>query len=200
MPSSRPPRPLRTDAKLNYDQILVAADSAFARHGASASLEEIARQAGVGSTTLYRHFPTRRALLEAVFHDRVEVLCAKARELADDPDPGLALITWLRTLNTYASTSRGLAATLLQDRHGDSGMEPDDSCQAQITAAGAELLERARAAGAVRPALRIGDLIALVNAISLATEHSPDTDEADRLLDVAIDGIRPRGDTERMPA
>jgi AcrR family transcriptional regulator len=196
VPSSRHPRPLRTDAQLNYDRILVAADSAFAQHGADASLEEIARQAGVGSATLHRRFPTRRALLEAVFHDRVEALCAKARELADGPDPGLALITWLRALNTYASASRGLAATLLQDRRVGSRLEQDDNCQAKITAAGGELLERARAAGMVRPGLRIGDLISLVNGISLATGHGPDADEADRLLNVAIDGIRPHGDGE----
>jgi AcrR family transcriptional regulator len=194
VPTARPARPLRTDAQLNYQRILLAADSAFAQHGAGASLEEIARQAGVGSATLHRRFPTRQSLLEAVFHDRVDALCAKARELADGPDPALALITWLRALNAYASASRGLAATLLRSRHEAGLPERDDSCEANIAAAGGELLERARAAGTVRPDLRINDLIALVNAISLATEHTPDPDEADRLLDVAIDGIRRKGE------
>ena len=161
---------------------------------------EIARRAGVGSATLHRRFPTRQALLEAVFHDRVEALCATAHELAGRLDPGPALTTWLRALNTYASTSRGLAATLLHDRHGADRSEQDDSCEAKIATAGGELLERARTAGAVRPDLRIDDLLALVNAISLATEHRPDTDEADRLLDVAINGIHPHRDAGRTPA
>ena len=91
-------KPKRADARRNFDQIVAAAEAEIARHGADASLEEIARRAGVGSATLHRHFPSRQALLEAVFHDRVEVLCVQARELAGHPDPGAALGEWLRAV------------------------------------------------------------------------------------------------------
>jgi AcrR family transcriptional regulator len=89
-------RPMRADAQRNYDRILAAAGAAIARDGADASLEKIARRAGVGSATLHRHFPSRQALLEAVFRAKVEALCHKARSLTTDPDPGVALVTWLR--------------------------------------------------------------------------------------------------------
>ncbi len=189
MSDATSPRPLRADARRNYDRILAVAHEAFARDGADASLEEIARRAGVGSATLHRHFPSRRALLEVVFHDRVEALCATAHELAEDDDPGQALITWLRALGVYASSTRGLAASLLQSTR-DAELRTSDSCQAMITDAGSTLLDRARGAGAVRSGVSIGDLLTLVNAISLVTERNADEAEAHRLLDIAIDGIR----------
>jgi AcrR family transcriptional regulator len=192
---------MRADARRNYERILAAAAEAVARDGAEASLEEIARRAGVGSATLHRHFPTRTALLEVVFHDRVEVLCAQAVALAAAADAGEALVTWLRALGAYASTTRGLPASLL--RSADS-----DSCHAMLTQSAGELLRRAQAAGAVRPGVSVDDLIALVVAISLAAEggppaaadHGPPAGAergpkpgagADRLLLLAIDGIRP---------
>ncbi|MYV55588.1 helix-turn-helix domain-containing protein, partial [Streptomyces sp. SID3212] len=82
----------RADARRNYERILAEAEKEVAAHGADASLEQIARTAGVGSATVRRHFPGRRALLEAVFHERIEVLCARARELADAPDARAALL------------------------------------------------------------------------------------------------------------
>lgn len=183
---------MRADARRNYDRILVAAEVAIARHGADASLEEIARQAGVGSATLHRHFPSRRALLEAVFHDRVDALCARARELAGDTEPGPALVVWLRAVGAYVATTRGLAASLLDGAHDGGPPQSDACCYAVIANAGDELLRRAREADAVRPGVSIDDLLALVNAISLAAEHGPGgTAEADRLLALAIDGIRP---------
>jgi AcrR family transcriptional regulator len=183
---------LRADARRNYDGILVAATAAFAQHGADASLEEIARQAGVGSATLHRHFPSRQVLLEAVFHDHVETLCAQARELAREHDPGPAFITWLRALAAHTSASRGLAASLLHATPETCPPERGPGCHELISEAGGELLETARRAGAVRPQVSIEDLLTLVNAISLATEHTGDPDEATRLLDIAIDGIHPR--------
>lgn len=184
-------RPMRADARRNYDRILAAAEVAFARDGANASLEEIARQAGVGSATLHRHFPSRRALLDAVFHDRVEALCAQARELAWDAEPGSALVAWLRAVGAYSAATRGLAASLLPDvRDGDPPQS--DTCSAMLIDAGSELVQRAREAGAVRPEVSITDLLTLVNAISLATEQVPNgTAEADRLLVLALDGISP---------
>jgi AcrR family transcriptional regulator len=183
-------RPVRADARRNYDRILVAAEAAIAQHGADASLEEIARQAGVGSATLHRHFASRRALLEAVFHDRVEALCAQARALAGDAEPGSALVVWLRAVGAYIAATRGLAASMLREDL-DSEAVQGDTCSAMLAGAGDELLRRARDAGAVRPTVSIIDLLTLVNAISLATEQDPDgVAEADRLLTLAIDGIR----------
>jgi AcrR family transcriptional regulator len=185
-------RPKRADARRNYDQILSAAEAEIARHGADASLEEIARRAGVGSATLHRHFPSRQTLLEAVFHDRVEVLCARAGELAERPDPAEALADWLRAVAVYGATTRGLARSLL-----DGGREParsaGRSCEAMLVEAGEGLIRRAHGTGAVRPEVSIVDLLTLVNAVSLATEGSADAAaEATRLIDLALDGIRPR--------
>ncbi|WP_117198576.1 TetR/AcrR family transcriptional regulator [Nocardiopsis sp. TNDT3] len=186
-------RPLRADARRNYERIVAVAEEVFAAHGVDASLEEIARRAGVGSATLHRHFPSRRRLLEVVFHDRVEALCAGAREHARTSGPGPALFAWLRDLHAYAEASRGLAASLLRDGRDADLLERDDGCAAMITAAAGELLERARRARAVRPGVRAEDLVALVSAISLATEDHPDGARAGRLLDIAIAGVRPQG-------
>src|SRR5215472_6078720 len=93
------PRPMRADAQRNYARLLSAAMAAFTEHGADdTSLEEIARRAGVGIGTLYRHFPTRQALLEAVYRDQVEALRARADDLTGSDDPGEALAAWLRAL------------------------------------------------------------------------------------------------------
>ena len=184
--------PRRADARRNRAAIIAAAEDEVAHRGADASLEEIARRAGIGSATLHRHFPSRQALLEAVFHDRVEVLCARAQELTDSPDAGLALALWLRAVAVYGATTRGLARSLL-----DGGREPgppsDSTCEAMLVDAGGELLRLAADAGAVRPQVSITDLLTLVNAISLATEGSVDAaGEAARLLDLTLEGVRPR--------
>ncbi|CAM5332138.1 MULTISPECIES: TetR/AcrR family transcriptional regulator [Streptomyces] len=191
MTESARQRPLRVDARRNYERIVAAAQEMFAADGVGASLEEIARRAGVGSATLHRHFPSRRSLLEVVFHDRVEALCSRAREHAAHSSPGDALLAWLRDLNTYAAASRGLAASLLHDGRDADLLHHNESCRAAITAAAAELLHRAQQAGTVRPDVRAEDLLALVNAISLVTEQHDDDAQANRLLDIAIDGIRP---------
>ncbi|GAB2597621.1 TetR family transcriptional regulator [Paractinoplanes abujensis] len=181
---------MRADARRNYEQILAAAEAEVARAGAEASLEEIARRAGVGSATLHRHFPSRQALLEAVFHDRVAALSAQAHELAAAPgDIGQALTGWLRSLASYGAVTRGLAKSLL----GGVQNPTASTCEAMLVEAGEELLRPAQAAGAVRPEVTIIDLLTLVNAVSLATEGSPDADaEAARLVTLALDGVRPR--------
>ena len=182
-------RPLRADARRNYARIVAAAEEAFAAHGAAASLEEIARRAGVGSATLHRHFPSRRSLLEVVSRDRVEAVCASAREHARTSEPGAALFSWLRELTAYAVTSRGLASPLLRDGR-DADMLEDGGCGAILTATAGELLDRAQQVDAVRPDVRAEDLVAFVNAISLAVEGRDDGVQADRLLDIAIAGVR----------
>lgn len=180
-------RPLRADARRNYDRILAAAGAEVARSGAGASLEEIARQAGVGSATLHRHFPSRQALLEALFHDKVEALCVQARDLASTDDPGAALATWLRAVAVYGATTRGLAASLIA---GPPDPPSGTGCGTMLLDAGEELLRSARAAGAVRPEATMIDLLTLVNAVSLVTEGQANAaDEAARLVSLAIDGV-----------
>ncbi|MFI6599152.1 TetR/AcrR family transcriptional regulator [Nonomuraea sp. NPDC050536] len=183
-----PPRQrMRADARRNVDQIVAAAGALIAEHGADASLEEVARRAGVGSATLHRHFPSRQALLEAVFKDRVEALCAKADDLLADPEPGEALLTWLRAVGAHAVANRGLGASLM--RGGDPTL--GSTCHDMIINAGDALLARARTAAAVRPEIAITQLLKLVSAIALATEQDPDGPaEADRLLAIAIEGVR----------
>ncbi|MBL7502719.1 TetR/AcrR family transcriptional regulator [Frankia sp. CNm7] len=182
---------MRADARRNYDRILDAAGSAIAQHGAEASLEDIARRAGVGSATLHRHFPSRQTLLEAVFRDRVQTLCATARDLAADLDPERALVAWLRAVAVHIASNRGLAASLM---HGARDPARDTTCHALVVSAGDALLANARRAGAVRPDVAIIDLLKLANAVGLATEQEADgAAEAERLLMLSIDGVRPRG-------
>ncbi|MFG3001868.1 TetR/AcrR family transcriptional regulator [Streptomyces sp. NPDC048340] len=186
------PRPMRADARRNYDRIVAAAESLVAEHGAEASLEEIARHAGVGSATLHRHFPSRQLLLEAVFKGRVNALCATARDLLSDPDPGGALVSWLRAVCAHAVANRGLGVAVM---HGTRDGDPTlgSTCHAMITSVGHELLDRARHVNAVRPDVTITQLLKLVGAIASATEEDPDGPvEADRLLGLAIDGVRAR--------
>ena len=193
-PDSRttsPTRPMRADARRNYDRILAAAAEAIAEHGAEASLEEIARRAGVGSATLHRHFPSRQLLLEAVFRDKVEALCAIAADLGTDSDPGHALATWLGAVARHAVSNRGLAASLMRGAH-DGDPTFGGTCHTMIIDAGAGLLARARHANVVRPDVSITDLLKLVNAICLAVEQEPDSAaQADRLLTLALTGVHP---------
>ncbi|MFF5097100.1 MULTISPECIES: TetR/AcrR family transcriptional regulator [Actinosynnema] len=180
-------RRLRADAQRNVDRIVAAAQEVFRRDGAGASLEEIARRAGVGSATLHRHFPGRQVLLEAVFSDRMGALCARADEHAAGLAPGDALVAWLRDFVEYASTSRGLVAALLPEPE-DCGRQ--DGCGGRITSALEGLLRRAQEAGAVRDGVRGDDVLAMVNGISLVTELRGDDGQAERLLELAIDGMR----------
>src|SRR5580704_12526653 len=106
-------RPMRADARRNSELLLARAAEAFAERGADdVSLEEIARRAGVGIGTLYRHFPTRQSLLEAVFRDQVDVLARQATELREAPSPAAALEAWLRVMLAFGRTKRSLNATL----------------------------------------------------------------------------------------
>jgi hypothetical protein len=124
----------------------------------------------------------------------VETLCARARDLAADPDPGPALVTWLRAVGAHAASNRGLAASLIRGTRDDGDPTLGATCHTMILNAGGGLLIRARQAHAVRPDVTITDLLKLVSAISLAAEQEPDgAAEADRLLTLAIDGVRPRG-------
>ena len=179
----------RADAVRNRARIVETASQVFAVRGADASLEEIARGAGVGIGTLYRHFPTRDDLVEAVFHDRIDELEALADELLASDAPGDALATWLHAQLDQAATCRGLAAeamlTMLAHRDAPSPCE-------SMRQAGAALLARAQAAGEVRDGVDIDDLVRMVQAVTLAAEESDDPDTAERLFGFVLDGVRAR--------
>ncbi|MGW1889593.1 TetR/AcrR family transcriptional regulator [Streptomyces sp. NPDC002004] len=181
---------MRADARRNYERLLAEARTAFAEHGADASLEDVARRAGVGIGTLYRHFPNRHALLSAVFDDAVSDLLARARSLLEDPQPCAALVSWLRSIISHAGEYRGLSRALMSATH-DKGSALA-RCSTPMREAGAALLARAQAAGAVRGDVSIADLLQLTNAIALAAEETPDDPElADRLLTLTLRGLKP---------
>jgi AcrR family transcriptional regulator len=180
----------RADARRNYARILAVAEREVAAHGADASLERIARLAGVGSATVRRHFPGRRALLQAVFGERIESLCAHAEALAGAADARAALLEWLGALTDYCASARGMGEALAQDGPADS---PHESVCAVVLGRGLEpLLRRAAQAGAVAPDVTAADLLSLVTGIALATEGRPEAAaEARRLLDLTVRGVSP---------
>ena len=181
-------RPQRADARRNAESVLVAAHEVFGEQGADASLEEIARRAGVGIGTLYRHFPTRDVLVQSVMQEELDALEARAAELLESDDPADALASWLREHLAAASVCRGLGASAMIKMldHEDDALP----CEA-MRRAGAALVARAQEAGAVRADVDIDDLMRLVNAIGLATEDAPNgAVQAEHLLAVVIDGIR----------
>ena len=184
-----PARRLRADAVRNRARIVETAREVFAIRGADASLEEIARGAGVGIGTLYRHFPTRDDLVEAVFHDRIDELEALADELLTSDTPGEALATWLHAQLDQAASCCGLAAEamLTMLAHGDT----PSPCES-MRQAGAALLARAQAAGEVREGVDIDDLVRMVQAVTLAAEESDDPGTAERLFGFVLDGVRAR--------
>ncbi|APY86693.1 TetR family transcriptional regulator [Streptomyces alfalfae] len=182
-------RAQRADARRNYDRLLGEARAAFAEHGTGTSLEDVARRAGVGIGTLYRHFPNRHALMSAVWEDAVCDLLARSHALLDDPHPCSALVTWLRAIVTHAGEYRGLSSALMAASHDDTSALA--RCSRPMREAGAALLARAQEAGSVRPDVSISDLLQLTNAISLAAEETPDDPElADRLLTLTLRGLR----------
>jgi AcrR family transcriptional regulator len=183
-------RPQRADARRNVELLLAAAREAFATEGPNAPLDDIARAAGVGSGTLYRHFPTRLALIEAVYRDNVERLCDEGARLAATEPPADALVDWLRGFVRVVSQKRGLAAALTAD-----GRESELFAQthAMINATGGELLDNAKAAGAVRDDVDLADLLKIAKAFAYAGETSPEGGAlAERLLALSMDGLRPR--------
>ncbi|MFD7756154.1 TetR/AcrR family transcriptional regulator [Streptomyces sp. NBC_01717] len=174
-------RPRRADARRNYDALLLAAREAFAAHGADASLEDIARRAGVGIGTLYRNFPSRTELFEAVYADEVHALCRVADEVAAEP-PWQALTTWLRRFVDYMATKRAIREAM------DTQSAVFTSCRASMYEAGAPLLTRAQTAGEARTDMTFDDLIRMVAGITGATY--PEPDQRDHILKIALDGVR----------
>jgi AcrR family transcriptional regulator len=198
--AERPPqtlleRPKRADARRNYEKVLAAARDAFAEGGESTALEEIARRAGVGIGTLYRHFPTRQALVEALYLDEVEEVCRSASELGGG-DPWEALNRWFERFIAYIATKQALAHELLNYLDYDASLFRD--CRAQLFAAGEPLLERAQDAGVVRPDVNIAQVIQMV--IGIAKTPASEPAEIEHLVRVALDGLRYQPGAAGAPA
>ncbi|WP_345751748.1 TetR/AcrR family transcriptional regulator [Microbacterium rhizophilus] len=176
-------RPQRADARRNFDALLAAARDAFAEHGTEASLEDIARRAGVGIGTLYRNFPTRDALIEAVYVAEVEKLVTSAQEaMALEPWP--ALEHWIQSFIGYIGTKRVLIESL--NRESDVLV----SCRGAMYGAGAPLVSRAQDAGVMRTDVEIEDVVRLMSGV--AGVAFPDEDQRRRVTGLALDGLRAR--------
>jgi AcrR family transcriptional regulator len=165
--------------------LVTAASAVIAESGVGASLEEIARRAGVGSATLHRHFPTRAGLLEAVLRDRVQALCASAADLLTAANPGAALVTWLHEIVAHAADVRGFGPALVGYE-----LDPDFAPHAMIRQAAQQLLTRAQRQGSVAPALSVDDLLQLANGIALGVESLPNAAQrGDTLIGLVANGL-----------
>lgn len=181
------PRPMRADARRNYERILVVAREAFVEHGAATSLDDIARRAGVGPGTLYRHFPTRSALVDRLFRDYVGEICAEAYLLAETEPPFEALAKWLRRMALGMATNQCLKEATVAENLDLT------SCRDMYYEAGGLLLKRAQENGAVRTGIDLPDIFKLVHGTGMGAETSPDpVGQIDRLLPIVLDGLRAR--------
>jgi AcrR family transcriptional regulator len=182
---SAPRRARRADASANARSLVAAARELFDEHGTEVALDVIARRAGVGNATLYRHFPTRADLLVAVYADEAAALCRRGAELLHGPSAGDALFDWLDDLLGHMAGMRALvpAATGGPD---DGHTELFRRSHASLTSTAEDLLERAKAAGAVHPDLAVADVLALTGAAAIAAGG---TDHARRLLRVMRRGL-----------
>ncbi len=174
-------RPQRADARRNFDALLAAARDAFAADGIGASLEDIARRAGVGIGTLYRNFPTRDVLIEAVYVAEVEKLIEASDEVADLP-PWEGLEEWLHRFIDYIGTKRALVDGINRES------PVLDSCRIAMYQAGEPVLRRAQAAGVARADTTIEDVVRLVAGV--AAVAFPDAEQRERVLSLAIDAVR----------
>ncbi len=168
--------------------LLSAASAALEKFGYEGlSLRSLAAEAGVSTGAPYRHFPSREALITAVFQDSIDTACARADELLASPDPDEALLVWLREQMDQASACRGLAAEAMIMMLDTPGAQVCDA----MRASGAALLARAQELGHARASTDIDDLVRLVSAIGIATEGAPDREiQADRLFTLVMDGVR----------
>ncbi|HYK70288.1 MAG TPA: helix-turn-helix domain-containing protein [Streptosporangiaceae bacterium] len=188
-----PAPPKRADARRNYERLLSAATAAFAEHGADdVSLEEIARRAGVGIGTLYRHFPARQALLEAVYRDQVDGLDAVGAKLMTAESPGAALGDWLRAFVAFGRTKHNLSAALVSTIGRDAALISE--CSMILRRRTEELLHRAQDAGEARQSVQATDILPLVHGLIMATKTAPaDPDQQERLISLVIGGLRSDG-------
>lgn len=180
-------RTLRADARRNRERLVAAGREAFSVHGVDAPMDEVARRAGVGPGTLYRHFPTREALLLAVYRSDVDTIAERARALAAELPPMEALEAWFREQLAYISDRRGVGAAIKKMLISET--ETLDYCRDTMRGAAGLLLARAQEAGVVRDDLEPPTVLRLVHAVGVASETAPE--QAHVMLAVVLDGLRP---------
>jgi AcrR family transcriptional regulator len=189
MPANQFPAPARrADAERNRDKILAAARTAFADPDAEVSMAEISRRAGVGMATLYRNFPGRQELLEALYTDEVDAVCTAA-ETTDGETPGAALAAWLHRFFAFTTSKRHIAAELLKQTDRSNPLFKNN--RTRVIAAGRPLLAAAQHTGEVRDDLTLEQVLDMI--VAIATIHG-DTGYTGPILQAALDGLRPRAD------
>ena len=189
MMAGHDPRPMRADARRNYEQLVEQARIAFAEVGVDASLDEIARRAGVASGTLYRHFPTRLDLVETVLAEQIAELVDLGRGLLSAEDEFDALATWLRAAVMHGLTYRGLSAAVMNSA-ADREKGLVSTWHAEMFEVGAALLARARESGVIAGDTNDADVLRMIGAIAWAAQDSPDSSaQADRLLTLLLNGL-----------
>jgi len=182
-------RRLRADAQRNHDRILAAADAVLAVEGLSAPIDEVALRAGVGVGTVYRHFPTRETLYEAVVVARIERLIADALARATAVDAGDAFFGFLSSMVEQGAQNVALVDAL--SRAGYDVKAANAHVKARLVGALAELLARAQGAGAVRTDVTTEDVVGLMAASCIMTDREGGTAAARRRLEIIFDGLRP---------
>ncbi|MFC5863130.1 TetR/AcrR family transcriptional regulator [Acidicapsa dinghuensis] len=187
--SSQPARKPRTDALRNRERILEVAKGAFTRYGATTSLDDIAKQAGVGAGTLYRHFPTRDALIEAVYRSEVEKLAAAAHGFAATISPVEALRAWLLLFVDYVAAKHIIAPALNSVAGGPSKLY--EGSRSLVQGAIEELVKRAKKSGEVRRDVDASDLLRAVIGVSYVGAGGDWQQSARRLVDILVAGSRP---------
>ncbi|GIH91460.1 TetR/AcrR family transcriptional regulator [Planobispora siamensis] len=180
-------RPLRADALRNRARILQAAEAVFAEQGTSASTEDVARRAGVGIGTVFRHFPAKESLIEAVFTELMRRLADEADALVSAPDPGEALFALLARMVDMSAAKNAYADALAA-----AGVDMDEALaegRRELPRVLGILLTRAQEAGAVRPDIGVPELVTLMVGMSRAAETAP-PDVRSRTFQVVFDGLR----------
>ncbi|SEL81869.1 TetR/AcrR family transcriptional regulator [Streptacidiphilus jiangxiensis] len=184
------PRPLRADARRNRERLIEVAARAFGQDGPEVTLEAVAKEAGVGIGTLYRHFATREELVDAAYRSELAKLCDSAAELLDRMAPDAALRAWMDGFVAYMSTKRGMSDALRALVA--SGGDPFSHSRAMLTAAIGDLLWAGIAADVIRPDLEPEDVLFSLSGLSLAATTPEHRARMARLLDLLMDGFRHR--------
>ncbi len=182
-------RPLRADARRNRDHLVLVARDAFAATDDPVTLESIARQAGVGIGTLYRHFPTRESLVEAVYAAELDGVATSAGTLLAEFPPDVALRAWMERYAEFVATKRGMLDTL---RAGwASGRIATPSTRERVTGAIGTILTAGARAGSLRRDVDPDDVTAILLGVFLSTAGNSTSDQMVRLLDLVVDALRP---------
>jgi AcrR family transcriptional regulator len=179
---------MRADARRNYERIVSTAREVFFQQGVDVPLDDIVKRAGVGAGTLYRHFPTRDVLIEAVYRQEIEELADRVRMVTKELPPEEALREWMREQVRFQNERAGLAAALKAAIDEDS--ETFQHCKITLREAVGVLVEAAQTAGVVRPEIEAVDVMRLGHGIGASAKFADEAGK-ERLVSIALHGLRP---------